>query len=203
MLDASFVKVPIQRNTRRQNKQIKDGEIPQEFRDNPNKLSQKDCDAKWVVKGGKREYGYKDHISADQKTKLITKYQVTSASTHDSQVLKLIIDQDDKTVYADSAYRSAEINEYLKEKNIKAKIIHRAYRNRPLQNFQHKENYKHYKTRVRVEHVFGTLSSQMNKALNLTQIGLGRIKSSIGLTNLTYNLVRYEQLVRLQRVKVV
>jgi IS5 family transposase len=203
MIDASFVKVPIQRNTRKQNKQIKDGEIPQEFCANPNKLSQKDCDARWVVKGGQRVYGYKDHISADQKTKLITKYHVTSASTHDSQVLKMIIDQDDKTIYADSAYKSVEIDEYLKEKNIKAKIIHRAYRNRPLKNFQHKKNYKHSKTRVRVEHIFGTLTSQMNKALDLTQIGLDRVKSSIGLANLTYNLVRYEQLVRLQRVKVV
>ncbi|MBD3797494.1 MAG: transposase, partial [Campylobacterales bacterium] len=52
-------------------------------------------------------------------------------------------------------------------KNVKSKIIKRAYKNKPLTNTQHKENYKHSKTRVRVEHIFGTLTSQMNNALNL------------------------------------
>jgi len=34
-------------------------------------------------------------------------------------------------------------------------------------------------------------------------VGLKRITSLVGLMNLTYNLVRYEQLVRLHKVKVV
>ncbi|PLY08080.1 MAG: hypothetical protein C0627_12175 [Sulfurimonas sp.] len=54
---------------------------------------------------------------------------------------------------------------------------------------------------MRVEHVFGILTSQMNNALNLTSIGIERIKSTIGLMNLTYNLVRYEQMARLNNVK--
>jgi len=32
-------------------------------------------------------YGYKNHIKADTKTKLIEKYTVTGASVHDSQVV--------------------------------------------------------------------------------------------------------------------
>ena len=43
----------------------------------------------------------------------------------------------------------------------------------------------------------------MNNALKLTSIGIDRITSSIGLLNLTYNIVRYEQLVRLRKVKVI
>ncbi|MGK0256236.1 MAG: IS5 family transposase [Arcobacteraceae bacterium] len=89
------------------------------------------------------------------------------------------------------------------KKNVKSKVIKRAYRNKPLTNAEHKENYKHSKTRVRVEHIFGTLTSQMNNALNLTSVGINRIKSTIGLMNLTYNLVRYEQLIRLKKVKIV
>ena len=42
----------------------------------------------------------------------------------------------------------------------------------------------------------------MKNALNLASIGIDRIKSTIGLMNLTYNLVRYEQLVRLQKIKI-
>jgi IS5 family transposase len=203
IVDASFVNVPKQRNSKEENKQIKNDEIPKSFEDNPSKKAQKDCDARWTTKGGQREYGYKDHIASDQKTKLITKYEVTPASTHDSQVIKDLIDEDDKVAHADSAYKSQETEEYLKEINVKSKIIKRAYRNKPLSNAEHKENYKHSKTRVRVEHIFGTLTSQMNNALNLTSIGIKRIKSTIGLMNLTYNLVRYEQMVRLNKVKLI
>jgi len=203
IVDASFVSVPKQRNSREENKQIKSGQTPKSFEDNPNKKAQKDCDARWTKKNGQKEYGFKDHISSDQKTKIIIKYKVTPASTHDSQVVKDLIDENDKIFYGDSAYKSEEIEEYLKEKNVKSKIIKRAYRNKPLTNTEYKENYKHSKTRVRVEHIFGTLTSQMNNALNLTSIGIDRIKSVVGLMNLTYNLIRYEQLVRLKKVKLI
>jgi len=203
IVDASFVTIPKQRNTREENKQIKAGEIPKGFEGNPHKKAQKDCDARWTKKNNQREYGYKDHINSDQKTKLITKYTVTPASTHDSQVLEDLIDESDRILYADSAYKSEEIETYLKEKNIKGKIIKRKYRNTPLKAANHKANYKHSKTRVRVEHIFGTLTSQMYNALHLKAIGLTRISSLVGLMNLTYNLVRYEQLVRLQKVKVI
>jgi len=203
IVDASFVTVPKQRNKADENKQIKNNEIPQSFQDNPNKKAQKDCDARWTKKNNQNEYGYKDHVNSDQKTKLITKYTVTPASTHDSQVVKDIIDESDKIMYADSAYKSEEIEKYLESKNVKPKIIKRKYRNKPLEKTAHKSNYKHSKTRVRVEHIFGTLTSQMHNALHLKAIGLKRISSLVGLMNLTYNLVRYEQLVRLQKVKVI
>jgi len=46
MVDASFVEVPIQRNSREENKQIKEGKTPDEWKKNPHKLSQKDTDAR-------------------------------------------------------------------------------------------------------------------------------------------------------------
>jgi transposase, IS5 family len=58
------------------------------------------------------------------------------------------------------------------------------------------------KIRVRVEHTFGFMTNSMNNGLNLKAIGKQRIDSLIGLLNLTYNLFRYEQIVRLQKVKV-
>ena len=177
IVDASFVTVPKQRNKREENKHIKNNEVPQSFEANPNKKAQKDCDARWTKKNNQNEYGYKDHINSDQKTKLITKYTVTPASTHDSQVVKDIIDESDSLMYADSAYHSKEIKEYLKEKNVKEKIIKRKYRNKPLGKADYKTNYKHSKTRVRVEHIFGTLTSQMHNALHLKAIGLERIQN--------------------------
>lgn len=45
IVDASFIEVPIQRNTRDENKQIKKGEVPESFKQNPHRLAQKDTDA--------------------------------------------------------------------------------------------------------------------------------------------------------------
>ncbi len=46
MVDASFVEAPRQRNTREENKQIKEtGQAPENWLNNPHKLCQKDVDA--------------------------------------------------------------------------------------------------------------------------------------------------------------
>lgn len=45
------------------------------------------------------------------------------------------------------------------------------------------------------------MTNSMNNGLNLRAIGKRRIDSMIALLNLTYNLFRYEQLVRLQKVE--
>ena len=203
MVDASFVDVPRQRNSREDNKTIKDGNIPESFKDNQAKLSQKDTDARWMTKSGERHYGYKDHINADAKTKLITEYSVSSAAPHDSTELENIISEDDKILYADSAYRSKKIEEDLKQKNIISHVHEKGYRNNPLDEQQKLTNKMKSKIRVRVEHVFGFMTNSMNDALHMKCIGIKRIKSSIGFLNLTYNLFRYEQLVRLQKVKMI
>jgi len=50
IVDASFVEVPKQRNSRDENAAIKKGNVPEEWEDTPNKLSQKDVDARWTQK---------------------------------------------------------------------------------------------------------------------------------------------------------
>jgi hypothetical protein len=47
LVDASFVDVPRQRNTRAQNAAIKAGEIPAEFAADAKMHAHKDCDARW------------------------------------------------------------------------------------------------------------------------------------------------------------
>jgi len=84
MVDASFVEVPRQRNTREENKHIKEtGATPQDWKVKPHKLAQKDVDARWTKKNNTVFYGYKNHVKADTKTKLIEEYTVTDASVHD------------------------------------------------------------------------------------------------------------------------
>ena len=84
-----------------------------------------------------------------------------------------------------------------------ASFIHeKGYRNNPLTQEQKESNNTKSKIRARVEHIFGFMTNSMNDALHMKCIGIKRVKDSIGLLNLTYNLFRYEQLVRLQKVKV-
>ena len=70
----------------------------------------------------------------DRRHKLVRRYQVTDAAVHDSQVVDDILDPDNTAseVWADSAYRSAEIEAKLKEKGLKSRIHRKGYRNKPL-----------------------------------------------------------------------
>ena len=50
IVDASLIAAPRQRNTQDEKKAIKDGRIPDNWKDKPAKLRQKDRDARWTVK---------------------------------------------------------------------------------------------------------------------------------------------------------
>ena len=50
VVDATIVKAPIQRNSKKDNEQIKNGEQITEWKNKPNKDRQKDKDASWVKK---------------------------------------------------------------------------------------------------------------------------------------------------------
>ena len=207
MIDASFVDVPRQRNSKDDNADIKKGAVPLGFakKDKNGKMSklfQKDTDARWMSKSGERHYGYKDHINADSKTKIITKYSVSSAAPHDSTEIEKIVDKTDNKLHADSAYRSEKIEEFLKKQNCESFVHEKGYRNNPLTDEQKESNNTKSKIRARVEHIFGFMTNSMNDALHMKCIGIKRVKESIGILNLTYNLFRYSQLVRLEKVKV-
>lgn len=203
IVDASFVNVPRQRNSREDNQTIKDGAVPKSFESNPAKLAQKDCDARWATKNKERHYGYKNHINADTKTKIVTAFCVSSAAPHDSTQITNIVDETDANLHADSAYRSERIENYLASIKCESHIHEKGYRGNPLADRQKESNKAKSKTRARVEHIFGFMTNSMNNGLNLKAIGKERIDSLVGLLNLTYNLFRYEQLVRLQMVKIV
>lgn len=197
IVDASFVEVPIQRNSREENKEIKEGKVPAEFEANEHKKRQKDVDARWTKKNNQSHYGYKNHIKATRKHKLIEDYEVTDASVHDSQELDNLVEEGDGEVHADSAYASEETKEVFKNKGLKYRIHKRAYRNRPLSDADKEENRQKSKIRARVEHVFGHITNSLSKGLDLRYIGKQRIKAMVGFTNLLYNMCRYEQIQRL------
>ena len=198
MIDASFTVAPRQRNTREENKKIKNGEGDDLWNDKPNKKKHKDIDARWTKKNGETFYGYKNHAKVDTKSKFINKYAVTDASVHDSQALDDLLDEKDKDqkLHADSAYTGEEQEKTIAKYEMKNNVHEKGYRNKPLTDEQKKNNTEKSKTRARVEHVFGFMEQSMN-GLKLKSIGLVRAIGIIGLINLTYNMFRYEQIVRL------
>ena len=56
IVDATFVPVPIQRNSRESNAKIKAGLTPERWLDKLAKKCQKDVDARWTKKGGLAHY---------------------------------------------------------------------------------------------------------------------------------------------------
>lgn len=196
IVDASFIEVPRQRNTREENRDIKNGEVPDDWQNQPHKTRQKDTDSRCTRKGGINYFGYKNHINADVKYKLVRKWAVTPASTHDSQVLKELLDENNsrRSMWADSAYRSEEISARLKG-GYDNQIHHKGYRAHPLSEAKKRVNQKRSQTMARVEHVFGFQTGSMGGKL-IRCVGQARANYKIGMRNLTYNMCRYTQLLR-------
>ena len=203
MVDASFTVAPRQRNSREENKQIKEGKGDELWNEKPNKKKHKDIDARWTKKNGETFYGYKNHAKVDTKSKFIDNYTVTDASVHDSQALDDLLTQKDEEqdFYADSAYTGEEQEKIINKYKMKNKVHEKGYRNKPLTDKQKASNREKSKTRARVEHVFGFMEQSMN-GLIVRSVGITRATGIIGLINLTYNLFRYEQIVRLNIIQV-
>ena len=136
-------------------------------------------------------------MKVDVKDKLILKAVITPASEHDSQAMDELIEEGDRVVYADSAYSGAPIAAALAAKKVQGQINEKGTRGHPLSEEQKASNREKSKTRSRVEHVFAQMSGSM-KALYQRCIGLKRNVACLTLTNLVYNMLRFEQIVRLK-----
>jgi IS5 family transposase len=191
IIDASFVEVPRQRNTREENEQIKNGETPKEWEKHTAKLNQKDVDARWTKKNDQTFFGYKNHVAIDAKHKLIREFETTSAEVHDSQVFEDILDPSNTnaSVYADSAYSSGESEKRLDYLWYRSRICRKGSRNAPLTEFQQGQNRKKSKVRARIEHVFAMIEAMHGGIIRC--IGRLRAAAKIGLLNLVYNMRRF------------
>lgn len=193
IIDASIVAAPRQRNSRDENKQIKDGQVPEDWTDT--KKRQKDTDARWTQKNGKNHYGYKNHIEVDVEHKLIREYEVTPASTHDSQVFEELLDEANtsRDVWGDSAYGGQGHRALLSERGFRGHLQRKGCRHKKLTEREKQGNHTRSKTRSRVEHIFG-VQAQRAGNLIVRSIGLVRAKAKVGLRNLAYNIDRYRLL---------
>lgn len=205
LMDATIVAAPRQRNSDGEKQAIKEGRVPEQWRDNPAKLRQKDRDARWTVKFSKARprddgtvqrdlaipaFGYKNHISTDRRHGLIRKWAVSSASAHDGARLAELLDDNNTAsdVWADTAYRSKKNEAHMARHGFVSRVHRKKPKGRPMPERTSKANGRKSKVRARVEHVFAAQKQRMG--LFIRTIGIERAKTKIGMVNLAYNMQR-------------
>jgi len=192
IVDASLIRAPIQRNTREDNATIKAGDIPEDWQDKPNKLAQKDTDARWADRNKGAVFGYKDHTSIDKKHGFIRGWKVTDAARHDGAILReeglLDTTNTGGNVWADTAYRSAENEAFLEAHNYKSQITRKKPRGKPMPENIKRGNRTKSRTRALVEHVYAHQKCRFK--LTIRSIGKARATFRIGMANLAYNMDR-------------
>lgn len=86
----------------------------------------------------------------------------------------------------------------MKNEGYRSHVHKKGKRNKPLTERDKKENTRKSKIRVRVEHVFGSITNEQG-GLYFRVMGLDRIAVKIGMMNIVYNMRR---LVSLHRMSV-
>jgi len=207
IVDATIVAAPKQRNTDAEKADIKAGKVPDEWKNKPAKLRQKDRDARWTVKFSKARvaedgkpqqrdiaipaFGYKDHASIDRRHGFIRRFNVTSAAAYDGAQLRNVLDKNNtaSTVWADTAYRSKKNEEWLEKNGYVSDIHQKKPKGRPMSEATSRANGRRSKIRAHVEHPFARLKGPMN--LFVRTIGLARARVKTGMANLAYNMQRF------------
>lgn len=191
LVDASFVTVPKQRNTREENDRVKQGQVPPEW--SLEKRAHKDRDARWTRKGPDTFFGYKNHVKVDRTSKLIVEFKVTPASANDGAQLPDLVTTEDRVVHADCAYNRELVRDHLRALGIRACLQAKGTRHVRLTEEQRRTNRWHARTRVRVEHVFAVIKNCIHGE-HLRYIGQKRIAAAVAMTNLLHNVLRVGQL---------
>lgn len=180
IIDATLVKAPVQRNSRQENEQVRQGNVPEDWNDA--RRRQKDVDASWTKKNGKSHFGYKLSVNVDGRYKHA----------------KGLLDERNtaRVVYADKAYSSQALRAELKDRGLRDGILKRAGKSKALTQRDEQRNRRLSRMRCRVEHVFAGIEQMGGKMVRT----IGRTRAGFAMTMmaLCYNIKR---LVCLQRTE--
>jgi transposase len=215
LIDASLIAAPKQRNSSGEKDDIKAGRIPEDWKNKPAKLRQKDVDGRWTVKFGKarqREdgtshldiavphYGYKVHTGIDKYYRFIRTWDATDASRHDGRMLRQgLLDRTNtgSNVWADSAYRSKKNEAFMEKHGFVSKVHNRKPKGKPMPIHISRGNSTKSANRAPIEHVFAYQKNIVG--LFVRTIGIDRARMKIGLANIIYNMHRLAQVTRIER----
>ena len=162
-----------------------------------------DKDGRWVKKAGKLRFGFKQHTAVDPNglvLGLITTSANESDIKHLEDVLTRVAPAQGTWVKADKGYKSEENDTVLKKKKLKNRIMHKAYKNKPLTERECRFNKGVSKIRYKVERTFGSMCSWF-KAGNARYVGMEKMHTQHLMQAMAYNLYRSPGIVMSNCVK--
>jgi IS5 family transposase len=152
-----------------------------------------DEEARFLKKGKALHFGYKKHILTDENGMQLSVH-TTTANEHDSKGLKPCLENQDEALavtscFSDKGYQVPDNAVLLKERKIKNRIQHKAYKNRPLTVWQKEYNRLISKKRWVVERTFGGMRRWF-RCGTARYVGLARTHTRHLLEAIAYNLYR-------------
>lgn len=149
-----------------------------------------DSDATWLKKGKKSHFGYQVFTVTDEQDGAIAKVHTTPANEAETKHLPVVMaDIETKKLLADKGFSSAQNRKFLREKGIKTRIMHKAYRNKPLSKRQKNFNKAVAKSRYIVEQAFGTLKRKFSFARS-PYLGTKKTNAWANLKAVCFNLLK-------------
>jgi IS5 family transposase len=168
--------------------------IIEDANDSYNHKDKVDKDIRTGYQAGKKQYatGYKNHIATDAESGAILKPMTTFANTSDISTVDTIVEElgnNMKSLGADKAYKSKEVDLLLEENNIENNICLKETKKMSdvdRKNQREEENPKH-KIRAKVEHTFALIKTTMKQSTTRF-IGLVRNNMNFTITCIAANL---------------
>lgn len=150
-------------------------------------LTTRDPEASFTKKHGTSYHGYKMHTATDTSG-IITGVVTSTASHHDSRHIDELIEDEERAVFADSAYSDAQRREDLEGRGVLPAIIYKRVKGqKELSAWQKKWNRLVAKVRAIGEHPY----AWMKRLMNFTRCryrGLRRNAFDFVMTAAAYNV---------------
>jgi IS5 family transposase len=192
IVDASVVDTPLKPKGKTSHKVTEDRKDEQEVEVTKDYADSVDKDAAWLKKVGKYRYGYKKHHVTDEEG-LVLGVLTTKASTNEIANLEEVLDTADLPegipLKADKGYQSRKNIRLLKKRKLKNHILKKAYKNKPLTNWEKKFNKLIGKTRFKVERTFGGIKRWFSGGVARYK-GIEKMHTQNLMEALSYNLYR-------------
>jgi len=192
IVDASVVDTPLKPKGKTSHKVTEDRKDEQEVEVTKDYADSVDKDAAWLKKGGKYRFGYKKHHVTDGEG-LVLGVLTTKASTNEIANLEEVLNTaelpEDIPLKADKGYQSKKNTELLKKRKLKNHILKKAYKNKPLTNWEKKFNKLIGKTRFKVERTFGGIKRWFSGGIARYK-GIEKMHTQNLMEALSYNLYR-------------
>jgi IS5 family transposase len=152
-----------------------------------------DKDAKWLKKGKKSIFGYKEFIVTDATDGYIEHAEVMPANVSEVSNMQAALAnagiENTEVLYADKGYTSTENSQWLHDNGIGDGIMDKAYRNRPLTYKQKQRNKRISGTRYIVERTNATIKN-IFKFTRTRYVGLNKVRTQALLIAVAHNLLK-------------